>query len=123
MKVIRNVVAIDADKCNGCGFCVVSCPENALDVVDEKARLVSDELCAGEGACVDLCERGALSLAWRPWAPFSEVAVLRALTERLRARERARSATGESSRRGSEARAGARRDSAGKRGEREVERN
>jgi ferredoxin len=51
----RQIIQIDKKKCNGCGQCVPNCPEGALQVIDGKARLVSDLFCDGLGACIGEC--------------------------------------------------------------------
>ncbi|HAQ61847.1 TPA: 4Fe-4S ferredoxin, partial [Candidatus Delongbacteria bacterium] len=48
----RQIIHIDADKCNGCGNCVPDCPEGAIQMIDGKARLISDIFCDGLGACI-----------------------------------------------------------------------
>ena len=52
MKVKRKVIQINEDKCDGCGFCVPSCAEGAIQIIDGKAKLVSDKYCDGLGACL-----------------------------------------------------------------------
>jgi ferredoxin len=51
IKMKRNIISIDEKKCNGCGLCVTACHEGAIELVDGKARLVSDEYCDGLGDC------------------------------------------------------------------------
>lgn len=60
--MLRDMIVIDEEKCNGCGLCVPNCPEGALQVIDGKVRLVSDLLCDGLGACVGQCPVGALEV-------------------------------------------------------------
>ena len=58
----RKIIQIDHEKCNGCGLCIPNCHEGALQIIDGKARLVSDLFCDGLGACLGECPEGALSV-------------------------------------------------------------
>ena len=60
MKVLRKIIQIDEELCNGCGQCVPDCAEGSLQIIDGKARLVADKLCDGLGACLGSCPTGAL---------------------------------------------------------------
>jgi Fe-S-cluster-containing hydrogenase component 2 len=66
----RDMIEIDEELCDGCGLCVPSCHEGAIQVVNGKARLVSDSLCDGLGACLGHCPRGALKVTHREAVPF-----------------------------------------------------
>jgi Fe-S-cluster-containing hydrogenase component 2 len=61
-RVKRKTIRIDEEKCDGCGLCIPSCPEGALQIVDGKARLVKESFCDGLGACLGDCPRGALAI-------------------------------------------------------------
>jgi len=72
---VRNIIHIDEEKCDGCGLCVTGCAEGALQVIDGKARLISEVYCDGLGACLGECPTGALTIVQREAEEFDEKAV------------------------------------------------
>ena len=75
MVVLRNIVVIDQEKCDGCGQCVTACAEGAIRIVDGKAKLISESYCDGLGACLGHCPRQAITVEQREVATFDEQAV------------------------------------------------
>ncbi len=74
--MIREVVKIDEQQCNGCGLCVPGCHEGALQVIDGKARLISDLMCDGLGACIGQCPQNAITIEKREAEAYNEEKVL-----------------------------------------------
>ena len=72
----RKIISIDEEKCTGCAECIPNCPEGALQVIDGKARLVSDLFCDGLGACVGHCPTGAMTVEERVAEPYDEAKVM-----------------------------------------------
>lgn len=75
--MLRKIVKIDEERCNGCGLCVPSCAEGAIQIVEGKARLVSETYCDGLGACLGECPQNAISIEERDAELFDEVAAER----------------------------------------------
>lgn len=73
--MIRQMVRIDEEICNGCGECVPSCAEGAIQIIDGKARLLADNLCDGLGACLGDCPLGAITVEEREADEYDEAAV------------------------------------------------
>lgn len=72
---VRNIVKIDEEKCNGCGDCIINCPEGALAIVDGKARVIRESYCDGLGVCIGKCPLGAISIEQREAEEFDAEAV------------------------------------------------
>lgn len=72
----RNIIKIDEYKCTGCGNCIPDCPEGALQLIDGKARLVSDLFCDGLGACMGACPENAITVEEREAEPYNEKKVM-----------------------------------------------
>lgn len=68
----RKIIKINEKKCNGCGLCIPNCPEGAIQIIDEKARLISDIFCDGLGACIGKCPQGAITTIEREAEPYDE---------------------------------------------------
>lgn len=73
--MIRRVIQIDEERCDGCGICADACHEGAIEIVDGKARLTRDDYCDGFGDCLPGCPQGAISFVEREAAAYDEAAV------------------------------------------------
>lgn len=74
--MIREIVNIDEEKCNGCGLCIPNCHEGAIRIIDGKARLISELMCDGLGACLGHCPEGAITIEKREADEYDEVLVV-----------------------------------------------
>lgn len=72
----RRIIKIDEDKCTGCGECIPDCPEGALQIIDGKARLISDLFCDGLGACIKKCPENAMTIEEREAEEYNEQKVM-----------------------------------------------
>ena len=74
--MLRKIIKIDEEKCNGCGLCIPNCHEGALQIIDGKARLISDLFCDGLGACIGHCPETAIEIIEREAEPYNETKVM-----------------------------------------------
>ncbi|MBN1604880.1 MAG: 4Fe-4S binding protein [Chitinispirillaceae bacterium] len=72
----RNIITIDQQKCTGCALCIPNCPEGAIQIIDGKARMISDLMCDGLGACLGHCPEGAIRVIEREAEPYDESKVM-----------------------------------------------
>ena len=73
--MIRKIIKIDEEKCNGCGLCARACHEGAIDMIDGKAKLVRENFCDGFGDCLPGCPTGAITFEEREAPAYDEAAV------------------------------------------------
>ena len=80
--MIRRIISIDEEKCNGCGLCAKACHEGAIGMIDGKAKLLRDDYCDGLGDCLPACPTGAITFVEREAEAYNEAAVLAAKKEK-----------------------------------------
>ena len=84
--MIRKIIRIDEEKCNGCGACATACHEGAIEMVDGKARLTREDYCDGLGDCLPACPTNAISFEEREAPAYDEEAVLKAKAQKQAAK-------------------------------------
>lgn len=82
--MLRKIIQIDEELCNGCGLCIPNCHEGALQIIDGKARLISDLFCDGLGACLGHCPEGAIEIIEREAEPYNETVVMETIVKQGR---------------------------------------
>ncbi len=79
--MLRNIIRIDEEKCNGCGLCADACHEGAIGIVEGKAKLLREDYCDGLGNCLPACPTGAITIEKREAPEFNEAAVKESKTK------------------------------------------
>ena len=92
--MIRKMIRIDEEKCNGCGVCATACHEGAIEMIDGKAKLVRENFCDGFGDCLPGCPTGAITFEEREAPAYDEEAVNRAKREKAESLEKSMSHSG-----------------------------
>ncbi|MEE9583129.1 MAG: 4Fe-4S binding protein [Dehalococcoidales bacterium] len=80
-KIKRTIIRIDEERCDGCGLCIPACPEGALQIVDGKAKLVTESFCDGLGACLGDCPQDALTIEEIETEEYDEEGVIAHIKE------------------------------------------
>ncbi len=84
--MLRKIIKIDEQECNGCGACAVACHEGAIEMIDGKARLIREDYCDGLGDCLPACPTNAITFEEREAAEYNETAVNEAKAKKLSAK-------------------------------------
>ena len=85
--MIRKIIKIDENKCNGCGACAAACHEGAVEMIDGKAVLTREDYCDGLGDCLPECPTGAISFEEREAPAYDEAAVLAAKQKKTKGKD------------------------------------